>query len=408
MDVSCDLEVDVNGEECFMVNKDIISSYSSRIRKLFCKSKGATKTFKVIFHDFPGGAYSFELMTRFCYNGGKIDISLSNTIILYCVATFMEMNQSVSGGENLLQLTEKSTKMIIYWSWSELMIALKQCQDLLPVSSSCGIINKCLNCVIARIVSSSEPSPCPSSSSPDSSGFRLSFESRSTESLKNSSPRGTWWFEDFVVFGTPLIALLVRLMVNRSIDHGVISRFLFYYQKARFVVATTDEKCHIMETVAELLYSLEQSAVPYNKLFGIMRTSLNLRLSSDCKTKLESMIGSRLDQASLDNLLIPSSVGSKSLYNVNLVLRFLKSFVGKEPNILPLSRLKTVARKIDLYLAEVAPDPFLKPANFLYLLKALPDSARDSYDGIYHAIDMYLKVHSGLSEDEKISICCGS
>lgn len=52
---------------------------------------------------------------------------------------------------------------------------------------------------------------------------------------------------------------------------------------------------------------------------------------------------------------------------------------------------------MDLYVAEVAPDPRLKPAKFLALIRSLPDSARDSHDRIYHAMDMYLEVWSIFS-----------
>ncbi|KAL5975645.1 hypothetical protein ACLOJK_019971 [Asimina triloba] len=93
------------------------------------------------------------------------------------------------------------------------------------------------------------------------------------------------------------------------------------------------------------------------------------------------------------------------LYDVNLVLRFLKSFLGNNGQA-SSSRLKMVGSLMDMYISEVAPDPFLKPSKFTALVVALPDSARDSYDAIYRAVDMYLEAHVGLSEEEKMKICC--
>ena len=55
-------------------------------------------------------------------------------------------------------------------------------------------------------------------------------------------------------------------------------------------------------------------------------------------------------------------------------------------------QLKKVARLMDLYIVEVAPDPCIKPSKFLALDMSLPDSARDSHDEMYHAMDIYLKV----------------
>jgi len=51
-----------------------------------------------------------------------------------------------------------------------------------------------------------------------------------------------------------------------------------------------------------------------------------------------------------------------------------------------------VGRLIDLYLAEVAPDPSLRPAKFLELATALPAPARDCHDALYRAIDVYFQV----------------
>ncbi|KAI3465657.1 hypothetical protein Pfo_022320 [Paulownia fortunei] len=407
MAANCYFEVDVNGEEVFMVDKRVISSYSGKINKLFSKSKDVTRHLKVIFHDFPGGPANFELITRFCYNKGKANINPSNISNLTCAAYFMEMNKFFAGTENLCEQTEKALEEIKYWTWSELLAALKQCQDLLPGAISLVILDKFLDSLIGRVASSCETSPCPSTSSPDSSGFRLSCDTRSSESLKNSFFRATWWFEDLVALDTHVIEMLVRLMVSRNFDNGIISKFLFYYQKSRFASASLDEKIKIIGTVVELLYSLDIRCVSYKSLFEMLRVALNLSLSQYCRNKLESMIGLLLDHATLDNLLVPSPARKSYLYNVNLVLSFLKSFLGKGVCSVPLSRLKKVASLMDLYLAEIAPDPYLKPSKFLAIIRAIPDSARDSFDGVYHAVNLYLEVHSSLSEEQKMKVCFG-
>ncbi|KAL1555561.1 BTB/POZ domain-containing protein-like protein isoform X3 [Salvia divinorum] len=301
--------------------------------------------------------------------------------------------------DNLSDLTEKSLQEVRYWSWHELPAALKQCQEQLPRAGSLALVDKCLDSLIGRVASSCETSPSPSVSSSDG---RLSCDTRSTESLKSGAFRATWWFEDLVTLDTELIRMLVKLMVAKNFDNGIISRFLFYYQKSRFVTSA-DEKTKIIEAVVDLLESLDVRCVSYKSLFGMLRVGLN----SSSRDKLESMIGSQLDQATLDDLLVPSPVGTSCLYDVNLVLRLLKSFLGKGVCCLPLSRLRKAAVLMDLFLAEVAPDPHLKPSKFLALIIALPDSARDSCDGVYYAVNLYLEVHSGLSEEQKMKVCHG-
>ncbi|KAJ6733797.1 hypothetical protein OIU74_005560 [Salix koriyanagi] len=406
MAVCCDLEVDVMEEETFMVDKKVIAPYCGRLSKLFGKSTGSARNLKVIFNDFPGGAENFELLSRFCYNNGRIDVTPSNISFLHSGSLFMEMNSSVSGTPNLLEETEKSLKGMNFWAWSELLITIKQCQDLLPFPSSSGSLEKCVDSLIGRMVTSSEPSPCPSTSSPDSSGVRFSCDTGSTESLKNSCSRATWWFEDLLVLSTNLVEMVIKSMVLRKFDHSIISRFLFYYQKSKCYTGTPDEKRNVVETVIDMLYILDWNSVSFKSLFGILRVSLNLNIRKCSRTKLECMIGSQMDQATLDNMLIPSPYGMNYLYNVNLVLRFLKAFLHGGISQTSPTQLRKVASLMDLYIAEVAPDPCLKASKFLALTMALPDSARDSYDRIYRATDMYLQVHAGLSEEEKMKICC--
>ncbi|KAJ8622285.1 hypothetical protein MRB53_030814 [Persea americana] len=404
MGLGCVLEVDVNGEEVFLVDKKILSSFSGRLSKLFSKSTMTAGNLKVLFHDLPGGAEAFELMARFCYNSGSISITPSNVCLLHCIAHFMEMTEGLSGSSpNLIEQTEKTLEGIAYWTWSEILITLKQCQNLFPVVHSLGILKKCLDSLVGRIALVSDISP--STSSPDSStGFRFSCDTRSTESTKNSYNRNSW-FEDLAVLNIHIIEKMIETMIFRNIDQVIISRFLFYFLKFQLSKSPSSEKCKIMEIVVELLFSLDNCSVSCKGLFGILQVASNANISKCHRSRLENMIGLLLDQATLDNLLVPAPIGVKFLYDVNLVMRFLRSFLANKGPI-SLTRLRKIGRLMDMYIAEVAPDPCLKPSKFIALLMALPDSARDIYDGIYQAVDMYLEVHTGLSEKEKMKICC--
>jgi len=64
-----------------------------------------------------------------------------------------------------------------------------------------------------------------------------------------------------------------------------------------------------------------------------------------------------------------------------------------------------VAKLIDGYLAEVAPDENLKLTKFRSLAAAIPEYARPIDDGLYRAIDIYLKAHPYLSESDKEELC---
>jgi len=78
-------------------------------------------------------------------------------------------------------------------------------------------------------------------------------------------------------------------------------------------------------------------------------------------------------------------------------------FVGgaaasKQAQAQPSARCKVVAKLLDSYLAEVARDSKLPLAKFQSLAEAVPVASRVSDDGLYRAIDTYLKVSNPLSE----------
>lgn len=56
------------------------------------------------------------------------------------------------------------------------------------------------------------------------------------------------------------------------------------------------------------------------------------------------------------------------------------------------SAMMKVAKLVDSYLAEIAPDANLKLSKFIALAEILPDYARVVDDGLYRAVDIYLKV----------------
>ncbi|CAH8386221.1 unnamed protein product [Eruca vesicaria subsp. sativa] len=392
------LEVDINGEESIFLSKQIICKYSGTLRKLLGKSSPCSSgNLKVIFNDFPGGAESFELLSRFCYNNGECTVMPSNVVMLHCAAKFMEVTK-------VLVQTEKCLEEIRYWAWPEVLVGLKQCQELETSSEADSLAVKLMDALVEKLCLAIEASPSSAacSPSPDSSLFRFSCDSKSTESFKNSSSRITWWFDEVLVLSPALVATFLKVMVLRKFDNVTITRFLFYYQKVKFCsVSSSNEKREILETTIDTLYVLDRSCVPYKSLFGVLRLALGLNISKSVMNKLELMIGQQLEQATLDNLLVPSPMKSSHLYYVNLVLRFTKAFLDGAKRG---SQLKKVARLIDQYIAEVAPDPCLKPSKFLSLLTLVPDSARESHEDIYRAIDMYLEAHAGLTSSERLNL----
>ncbi|KAL0358241.1 UNVERIFIED_CONTAM: BTB/POZ domain-containing protein [Sesamum calycinum] len=109
-----------------------------------------------------------------------------------------------------------------------------------------------------------------------------------------------------------------------------------------------------------------------------------------------------LDQATLDDLLVSGRNGG--VYDVNLVVRLIRLFVHYYDKV-SLEKMKKVGELIDMYLGEIGPDPNLKISKFLGVAESLPDCARDSFDQVYRAIDIYLQSHPCLSLEERSRLC---
>ncbi|CAI9762782.1 unnamed protein product [Fraxinus pennsylvanica] len=399
--MSCNLEVDVNGHHTFFVTEKVVASFSGRFRKLFGKSTGRTRGLKVIFHEFPGGAEGFELIVRFCYNGGRIDITPYNVLLLHSAAKFIEIN-------DLTDQTEVFLESIHHWTWLELIECLKQFQELVvPLENQSCMLQKVLDCFIGRISPPRVSSPCASSSSSssESSSVQVSGEI-SIYSSRFSSSLLAVWYRDLEFLSLDLFEKVAKTMILQKLDHETICSFLNYYRRMKLRSLSSSEKRKFIEIVINLMCSLDGSFISFRSLCHMLQVSFTLKLTKSSMKKLECLIGSRLDEATLDGLLVPSRPKKSLAYDVNLVLRFLKIFFEESRKHLAVSPLKKVARLTDLYIAQVAPDPHLKPSKFRALVFALPDFVRDSHDRIYEAMDMYFLAHNYVCEEERIKICC--
>ncbi|CAL5083344.1 unnamed protein product [Urochloa decumbens] len=316
---------------------------------------------------------------------------------------------------SLVSRTEKALEEMPQWPWHAVVDAVKQCQRLLPLADTTGAFDAAVSALVSHMAVPPPPAgdaTPTTTSSPESSAFRFSCDTKSSSlSLRGSCISRTWWFEDLVVLSPGTVERVAAALVARggagAADHGVVARFLFYYLKCRIAGAGAEEKKAMLEAAVAAMSLLDRSAVSCKGLFGILRIAAPLKqLAGACQERLVAMIGRKLDHATLDNLLVPAPAGTGSLYDVGLVLRFVGAFLrggaAGEP-----ARLKKAGRLIDLYLAEVAPDPSLRPAKFLELATALPAPARDCHDALYRAIDVYFQVHGRLTDEEKMKICRG-
>ncbi|KAG0476001.1 hypothetical protein HPP92_012842 [Vanilla planifolia] len=410
----CDLKIHLNGHHVFFVSQSILCSFSGRLKKLakHGKKRGQGKGSVIRLVEFPGGAEGFELVSRFCYRNGRIHMSPANICLLHCAAVSLEMDEEITPC-NLLTQTETFLEGLFYWTLDDILTSLKTCERFFTIADSSGLLRKLISCLLAKISANSDislatptPSPSPSSSSStDNSGFRCSSSIKTAEIMKPCFGR-EWWFEDLAVLAPSIIEKMLKELGSYGSDNKsfVLTRFLLFYLKsaAQRTRGRGWDYVGIADTSVHGVVQMGRNVFSCRGLFWVLRVVSRMGVGRECREKLEWLIGSTLEMATLDDLLV--SGRDEGAYDVNLVMRLVRVFVIGEDG-LSSQRMKKVGRLVDKYLREISPDQSLKVSKFLAMAESLPDSARDCYDGVYRALDIFLETHQDLPFEERTRLC---
>jgi len=434
----------VVGEQSFHLHKFPLLSKSGLLeRRIREKIDKGEDSWVVDLSDIPGGAKAFELAAKFCY-GVKFEMTASNVVHLRCASDYLEMTEEISEG-NLITQTENFLTQTVLRRWKDSIKALQTCDDVLDIAERLQIVKRCVDSIATR--SCSDPDlfgwPVAQYGGPmQSPGGSLLWNGISTGARpRNSSP--DWWYDDISCLSLPLYKKLISAMEYRGISQEIIVGSLNHYAKRRLPglnrrksisdvsnclsitsltsIPSEDDQKYLLEEIDRLL-PFQRGVTSCKLLFGLLRTAIFLKASPSCLSNLERRIGMQLDKASLEDLLIPNiSESVETLYDVDCVQRIVDHFLamdqetggaspglGEEGQILAspsLMPITMVAKLIDGYLAEVAPDENLKLTKFRSLAAAIPEYARPIDDGLYRAIDIYLKAHPYLSESDKEDLC---
>ena len=390
-------------------------------------------------HDIPGGAEAFELAAKFCY-GINFEISTENIAMLRCVAEYLEMTEDYAVG-NLVGRTEAYLNEVALKSLAGAVTILHQSEALLPMAEKVKVVSRCIDAIAYIACKESQ--------------FSMSGRVESRTDLLNSSlvshPKHIvdWWAEDLTVLRIDIFQRVLIAMMARGFKQYALGPILMLYaQKSLrglvrsypiscfnyivdyfFVQSLTisfllqevfgngrkkiepkqeHEKRVILETIVSLL-PREKNAMSVSFLSMLLRAAIYLETTIACRLDLEKRMGLQLGQAVLDDLLIPSfSFTGDLLFDVDTVQRILMNYLERESDgghyfsynadeeyvSPPPSDLERVGKLMESYLAEIASDRNLIVSKFISLAEILPEQSRVNEDGMYRAIDIYLKVHS--------------
>ncbi|ESQ41307.1 hypothetical protein EUTSA_v10015450mg [Eutrema salsugineum] len=426
-------------DQSFHLHKFPLLSRSGYLETLFSKASETACVAQL--HDIPGGPETFLLVAKFCY-GVRIEVTAENVVSLRCASEYLQMSENY-GDANLISLSENFLNDHVFTNWQDSIKALERCeQKLLPLAEELHIVSRCIaSLAIKACVEDTSLFHWPISV-PEETTTTTTF----WNGIQTKATSDNWWFNDVSTFlEFPMYKRFIQTVESRGMKADIIAASVTHYAKRNLPLlgcsrqsgssteegSTYGDDMHyshedqrsLLEEIVELLPS--QKRITSTKfLLRLLRTSMVLHASAATQENLERRIGVQLDEAALEDLLIPNmGYSAETLYDIDSVQRILDHFMltfdsssscynivdDEEKQLMgdshPLRPLTKVASLIDGYLAEVASDENLKLSKFQALGALIPEDVRPMDDGIYRAIDIYIKAHPWLTETEREQLC---
>lgn len=416
-EIPSDITVQI-GDASFSLHKFPLVSKSGYIRDLVSESNDADISVIKI-SDIPGGAETFELAAKFCY-GINFEISTENIAMLRCGAEFLEMTEDYAVG-NLVGRTEAYINEVALKSLSSCVSVLLASENLLPMAEQIKLVSRCID-AIAYLACK------------DSSGTNRvegGIEGGNSSLIPQQKPIVDWWAEDLTMLRIDMFQRILIAMTARGFQQYALGPILMLYaQKSlrglevfgkgrkKIEPKQEHEKRVVLETIVSLL-PRERNLLSVSFLSMLLRSSIYLETTVACRLDLEKRMALQLGQAVLDDLLIPSyAFTGDTLFDVETVRRIMVNYLEFEVEgnrvggvavddhlSAPSNNLERVGKLMENYLAEIASDRNVTVSKFVSIAELVPEQSRVTEDGMYRAIDIFLKAHPTLSEMERKKVC---
>ncbi|KAM1264329.1 hypothetical protein ACFX15_033708 [Malus domestica] len=462
-DIPSDLLVLV-GDVNFYLHKYPLLSRSGKINRVMYELRDPDLS-KMGLDDLPGGPQAFELAAKFCY-GIAVDLTAANISGLRCAAEYLEMTEDLEEG-NLIFKTEAFLSYVVLSSWRDSIVVLKSCEKLSPWAENLQIVRRCSESIAWKACSNPKGIRWAYTRKPTKVASPNWGDMKDSSPSRSQQVPPDWWFEDVSILRIDHFVRVITAIKVKGMRFELIGAAMMHYASKwlpglinegtgaadegsnssnstsnsggswngglhMILAGNKDESSSVQakdqRMIIESLISIippQKDSVSCSFLLRLLRMANMLKVAPALVTELEKRVGMQFEQATLADLLIPSYNKCETMYDVDLVQRLLEhflvqeqteisspsqqSFPGKHYDDLqrstgPNAKMR-VARLVDSYLTEVSRDRSLSLTKFQVLAEALPESARICDDGLYRAVDSYLKAHPTLSEHERKRLC---
>ncbi|KAJ1700376.1 hypothetical protein LUZ63_000155 [Rhynchospora breviuscula] len=420
-DLATDVVVQV-GEVKFYLHKFPLLSKSSKLQKLVLKAT-SDGTDEISLHDFPGGPKAFDICAKFCY-GMVVTLNPYNVVPTRCAAEYLEMTETVEKG-NLIFKIEVFLNSSIFRSWKDTIIVLQSAKNLFPWSEELKIVGRCIDSIAAK--TSVDPSNVNWSYTYSK---RMNSADEIVEAVEQRIPPKDWWIEDLCeldvdLYKRVMVAIKSKGRMSADLIGEALRAYAVRWLPDRYEALVGEDYAKrnrvLVETIIWLLPSDKgPGGCSCRFLMKLLKVAILVGAGEGLKEELVNRVSIQLHKASVKDLLLPvrsSGEGVSTIYDVELVIELVRRYVarnedvqgGDEKEMIELSfereNLIALGELVDGFLCEVASDPNLGIDSFVELATAVPEMGRPIHDGLYTAIDIYLKEHPDLMKSDKKRIC---
>lgn len=414
------------GDVKFYLHKFPLLSKCAYLQKLV-STTNEEKSDEINISEIPGGLAAFEICAKFCY-GMTVTLNAYNVVAARCASEYLGMHETIEKG-NLIYKIDVFLNSSIFRSWKDSIIVLQTTKSLLPFSEELKVVSLCVDAIANKTcvdVSKVEWSYTYNRKKlPEENGNDLNYSN-----VVNRLVPKDWWVEDLCELEVDLYKRVVVNIKSRGIlSNEVIGEALKAYAYRRLsgfskgmINGDLVKYRSTVDTIVRLLPA-ERGSVSCSFLMKLLKAAITVDSGEMVKERLIKTIGQQLEEASVSDLLIRAPEGENTMYDVDTVLKIVGEFLMQDqsaeveliegpelqavrkPGILSVASKLMVAKLIDGYLAEIAKDSNLPLSKFVDLAEMVSTVSRPAHDGLYRAIDIYLKEHPGISKSERKRIC---
>ncbi|KAI8569993.1 hypothetical protein RHMOL_Rhmol02G0320100 [Rhododendron molle] len=259
---------------------------------------------------FPGGSETSETVLKFCY-GLPISLNPNNVAALRCASELLEMTKALEDG-NPISKTDAFLTFVVLSSWRDSITVLKTCETLPQWAENLQIVRRCVDSIACKV---SPVSP----------------------TTRDMITKDSWWFEDTSTLRIDYFVRIITALKAKGLKPEIVGSGIMYYagkwlpgmdakmeRLRRYSHSKTEMQVAILSSrrqEAEVVHNKEQrmiveslvSFLPPQKetvsckfLLGMLKMALVYSASSSLVSELEKRIGMVLENAEVNDLLVPS------------------------------------------------------------------------------------------------------